>query len=187
MSNHTPHSETRITGTFVAPLFSPKGGIEGALLDAGDGIVQLTIDSEQLELSKLIAGLDGRQALIVDTESSPPPHKGEAAHAVRTLKRVLKVDGVDLADAAHFSQQKFRGKVARVHYARHGEANGVVLDSGDFIHLKPHGFKAVRVSVGDAIEAVGPAKPLVTGTGFVVEAQAVNGTPVAEKPKKPAR
>ena len=47
------------------------------------------------------------------------------------------------------------GVVTRLNYARHGEANGVVLDGGDFLHLKPDGMKRVELKVGQPIKAHG--------------------------------
>ena len=31
----------------------------------------------------------------------------------------------------------------RLNYAKHGAANGVVLDNGDFVHTRPDGFAAL--------------------------------------------
>jgi hypothetical protein len=185
MSKQAQHSAHRINGTFLAPLFSPKGMIEGALLDVDGNTVQLTIEKEQPELSRLLQGLTKSQKLVVEAMDAPPSPKGDSRHVVRTLDRVLTIDDVDV-DVAGASPipKSFHGKIARVHYARHGEANGVVLDSGDFIHLKPHGFVGARLSIGDEVEAVGPAARLATGTGFVVEAEKVNGVAVAPKAKK---
>ena len=69
--------------------------------------------------------------------------------------------------------------MARLNFTRHGEPNGVVLDTGDFVHLKPHGLRAAGLGVGDRVTAAGPAKPLAGGAGRAVEAEEVNGTPVA--------
>jgi hypothetical protein len=173
-----------IEGKFEFPLFSPKGGIEGLLINVNGDVVQLTIDKEAEQLSALVEDLENGQTLVVDAAPFPHSHKGESEHSVLTLKRVLQIDGVDVKDTSHAKARKFRGKVIRLNYARHGEANGLVLDSGDFIHLKPDGFIAAQLSIGDVVEARGPTKRLVTGNGFVVEAQEVNGKTIAQKGKK---
>jgi len=67
-----------------------------------------------------------------------------------------------------------------VNFARHGEANGVVLDSGDFIHTKPEGMKRLRLKIGDAVEADGDAQRLADDTGWAVDATSVNGRVVKE-------
>ena len=76
-----------------------------------------------------------------------------------------------------------QGIVKRINYARHGEANGVVLESGDFIHLKPEGMKHIGLKVGDQVTAEGTAALMPLGQQ-VIEAKTVNG--VAVMSKKPS-
>jgi len=66
------------------------------------------------------------------------------------------------------------GTVKRLNYARHGEPNGVVLDTGDFIHLKPHGMKRTALAVGQQVTAEGPSRQTTVG-GRAIEAKIVNG------------
>ena len=66
------------------------------------------------------------------------------------------------------------GIVERLNYVRHGEANGVVLDTGDFIHLKPDGMRQVDLKVGDSVDVDGKVHPMELG-GRMVEATVVNG------------
>ncbi len=56
-----------------------------------------------------------------------------------------------------------------------------MLDSGDFLHLRPRGFRDAALQVGDLASALGEARPMAGG-GFVVEATEING--VAIEPKK---
>jgi hypothetical protein len=72
------------------------------------------------------------------------------------------------------------GTVKRVNFARHGAANGVVLDSGDFIHLKPEGMKKVELKVGDHVTAEGIAALMPLGQR-VIEATIVNGVSLSSK------
>ena len=68
-----------------------------------------------------------------------------------------------------------QGVVKRINYSRDGEANGVVLESGDFIYLKPDGMKKVGLKVGDQVTAEGTATLMPLGQQ-VIEAKTVNGT-----------
>jgi hypothetical protein len=61
-----------------------------------------------------------------------------------------------------------------LNYALHGEINGAVLESGDFVHLKPEGASAVRIKLGMKLEGVGETRPMVNGRS-VIEAKEVNG------------
>ena len=70
----------------------------------------------------------------------------------------------------------------RLNFAVHGEVNGAVLDSGDFLHLKPHGAAAIDLTVGINVKGKGPTKPMVGGRR-VIEAEEVNGIQMEKKPK----
>ena len=67
-----------------------------------------------------------------------------------------------------------KGNVARIHYAKHGQPNGVVLESGEFIHLRPHGMAAIGVGVGAKVSAKGELRMTVLGTRML-EAHHANG------------
>ena len=55
-------------------------------------------------------------------------------------------------------------KVSRVHYAKHGEPNDVVLASGEFIHLCPHGVAAIGLEVSAKVSAQGELRMTILGT-----------------------
>ncbi len=62
---------------------------------------------------------------------------------------------------------------AGIHYAKHGEPNGVILASGEFIHTRPHGMKKLRLEVGSSVSASGELRSTVLGT-LLLEADEVN-------------
>jgi hypothetical protein len=78
---------------------------------------------------------------------------------------------------------KFSGRVARLNYALHGEVNGGILESGDFLHLKPEGARAVGLKLGLSVKGKGKTKPMADGH-LVIEADEVNGIPI-ERHKGP--
>ena len=63
--------------------------------------------------------------------------------------------------------------VAALHFARHGEPNGVVLETGEFIHLRPHGMALLGLGVGAAVRAVGELRLTALGQPML-EARQVN-------------
>ena len=78
------------------------------------------------------------------------------------------------------------GKVKRINYARTGEPNGVILDSGEFIHMKPEGMKQVELKQGDQVTAEGTAAMMPLGQQ-VIEAKTVNGDAmIAKRRGRPA-
>jgi hypothetical protein len=52
------------------------------------------------------------------------------------------------AGPGHGEALEVEGIVKRRSHARLGEANGVDLDSGDFVHMKPDGMKRVGLQIG---------------------------------------
>jgi hypothetical protein len=154
------------------------------LLEVDGTAAQIVIDPR--EHTVIFDDLRLGQMLKLEVTPATPSPKGEAAHPVHHFHSLVAVDGKRPQPAASI-QRVFKGRVERLNYAKHGEPNGVVLDSGDFIHLRPQGFRDAALRVGDAIQAEGDARPMVSG-GFVVEARQVNDVSIEpKKPKPPKR
>ena len=184
MSARYDHPTETIDGEFRYPIYSPKGGIEGALLHAGHDAVQLVFEPHGGPGAEAFSGLKAGEMVQVEARAEPASDKGDAQHAVYRFERLVSVNGRKPASLVHGAQAPYSGIVVRLNFARHGEANGVVLDSGHFIHTKPDGMAKLKLTVGDRVEADGEARPLVNGAGQVVEAAVVNGKPVGQ-PKPP--
>lgn len=177
-----PHHETRdvwsVEGRFQHLVYSPRGRIEGVLIDTDGVPTQFVFERHDEDAAAAFAGLRAGQALVIEgTEEGPSP-KGEAAHTVYRFERLASVDGK--APRRSDTVGSVEGKVVRFNYARHGEANGVVLDTGDFVHTKPRGFARLALKPGDKVRAEGRTQPLATGEGRVVEAVRVNGQALRE-------
>jgi hypothetical protein len=178
-----------IEAEFRYPIYSPRGGVEGALLLADEEHLQLVFEPDGGDAgSAVFSGL--RTGTRVRVEARPEPVSGahaEPAHRVYRFERLVSVDGraMDDAVAATPPRAPYSGIVVRLNFARHGEPNGYVLDSGDFIHTRPEGMAQLQLGVGDRVEADGEARPLAGGSGMVVEASVVNGRTL-DKPKRPA-
>ncbi|MDY3555480.1 hypothetical protein R5W24_004623 [Gemmata sp. JC717] len=158
--------ETRpLAGTVRQHNFSPKGEIEGVLLDTDSGPVQVNFPHGP-GAARSVPTPGALLRLIVAPDHRAADH-APGDHPVYEF--------VSDADAA---APVAEGVVARLNYARHGEPNGVVLDTGDFVHLKPHGMRQVALAVGTRVVAEGTARPTVTGHR-VIEATVVNGTELA--------
>ncbi len=172
----------KLTGTFKHIIFSPRGGVEGFLLDVGDEMTQVVLDKDDEKAAALVSVLREGQEVVVAAEDLPVSPKGPGVHPVRALRKLVSVDGVAPGKVTAPSAG-YAGTIVRLNYARHGAPNGFVLHNGDFIHVKPDGFERLGLAVGDPVTADGDAHFLSTGGGWAVEADTVNGKPV----KKPAR
>lgn len=66
----------------------------------------------------------------------------------------------------------------RVTTLRHGQPNGVVLETGGFFHMRPHGMTQVGLGIGAKVSAVGGLLMTVLGTRLL-EARQVNRVELA--------
>ncbi|HLH04699.1 MAG TPA: hypothetical protein VKX25_18170 [Bryobacteraceae bacterium] len=148
---------------------SPKGGYEGLLLREGGEVVQVNFARESAGEIAALAPEGAEIAVACEEDGSG---KRDAAHPVLKLVRLEGAHGS--WPAKDTDGGRFRGRVARLNYALDGQVNGGVLDSGDFLHLKPHGAKAVKLETGMRVEGHGKAKPLANGRR-IIEAEQVNG------------
>jgi hypothetical protein len=158
------------TGTVHSINISPKGFYEGFLLKSGKNVVQVNLAKEHLH--SLAGGWPS------DREKS----WGSPTHKLSKLVRVLD-NGGRKAEKYDRTPGKFSGRIERLNYALHGEVNGGILDSGDFLRLKPEEAQAVGLTVGMAVEARGRTKPMPVGH-FVIEADEVNGTVIGHPKEK---
>lgn len=165
------HDIYAIEGELEHHIYSPKGEVEGLMLTAGGVPVQFVVPTA---LRGEAAALRPGARLTVEGWVPPPSHKGDAVHDLYELSGITHVDG-RAATPGDEAEGTFNGTVVRLNYAKHGEPNGYVLDSGDFVHTKPDGFRRLGLDVGDRLKGTGLAAHLVGGAGRVFQAAEVNG------------
>lgn len=188
MSDQKHGGEESLTGTVQAFNFAPKGEIDGLLLDVDGKTVQVNIPPDKGPGVERLVGLSiavvvGPEPKVADhPKGDHPVHKfiafqGESAEAKPPHKPEPK-----RAHEGHGHEEPIEvsGTVERLNYAKHGEANGVVLNTGDFVHLKPDGMKAAALKVGQEVSARGKATPSQSGKR-AIEAEVVNGKELGHK------
>lgn len=171
-----------VAGTLKAYNFSPKGTIEAVLVEHDGKVLQLNCPPEIGEaVRKRVQEGKPVEADYADDPEIKKHHDG-GHHPVHLLVRLRSHDGVtiDVEGTDPGQTITVEGVVARLNYTRHGEPNGVVLETGDFIHLKPDGMREAKVKVGDTIKVEGAARP-IPGDRNAVEAHVVNGTHLKKK------
>ncbi len=162
-------------GTLQSFNYSPKGSLEGLLLETKDGILQFNFPHEYAEhIAKLV---DPGDKVTVIGDPHPDDRPGD--HPVFQLNSIEPKKGNAFSVNG---KATFEGKVARFNYALHGECNGVVLKNGDFVHLKPRGAELAELEIGQKVEVEGTAKPLIVGKGRVIEAFVINGIVIEDDP-----
>ena len=142
-------SPLKLRAKVVAFNISPKGHIEGALVETADGRAQINFPKHHAESLARSMRLGKRVELAV----KPEPNEGD--HPVFT---------------AHGEPAELSGTVVRLNYALHGEVNGYHLDDGTFAHVKPEGAKKYQVQVGDQVKAAGEQRAGADATVFEVRA-----------------
>jgi len=166
-----PHDrETEIlSGRLQQLLFSPKGGIEGLLLSVKSKIVQVSMKQEDAHPTALQQAIGKTIELKAARDHSPKTKHG--AHPVYKLRAISKLAGS--AATASDGAPAVHGVVAAIHYSKHGRPNGVILESGEFIHTRPPGMQKLKLKVGSKVSAHGELRMTMLGTSLL-EAQEVN-------------
>jgi hypothetical protein len=168
MAKHTEF----VHGTCQQLLFSPKGGVEGALVKMKGAVVQVSVPHDQG--AALLQMTRPGRPLRVLAVADHSPKTADGAHPVFKFESFADaagqaIDGPDMAPG----HTTVKGVVGALHFARHGEPNGVILETGEFIHLRPHGMVAAGLDIGSRVNAVGDLRMTVLGTRML-EAHRVN-------------
>ncbi len=168
-------------GTLQSFNISPKGSYEGLLVESEGQIVQVNFPQEW---SAAIAGLaaPGEQ---IHLQVEPHEKNGYGEHPVYRLLSISnqKKEKFPSGESNHEKDGHFSGTVTRLNYALHGEVNGAILNTGDFLHVKPHGADALALKLGMKVKGTGVKKPLLGGH-HVIEADEVNGVHIDKKGEK---
>lgn len=70
------------------------------------------------------------------------------------------------------------GVIEHLNFAKNGEPNGAVLDSGYFVHMKRRAAQVIGLRVGQKLQVQGKLKMSSSGGQKVIEADSVNGIDV---------
>lgn len=165
------HSEF-IHGTCQQLLFSPKGGIEGALVRTKGDVVQVSVPPDKGTALAEVTG-PGRQLRVLAVPDRSPK-AADGAHLVYKFESFADGSGqaIKVPDAQP-RETTIKGVVGAWHFARHGEPNGVILETGEFIHLRPRGVATAGLDIGSKVNAVGELRMTATGTRML-QARRVN-------------
>jgi len=138
------------------------------LLKNGNAAIQVNLPKDHRHF-----GDEWRPGAQIRVEVEPEEPHGTPEHLVFRMVRVIDTSHGGPERKADKSL-KFSGRIERLNYALHGEINGGILDSGDFLHLKPEGARAAGLTTGMTVKGRGKTKPMIGGH-FVIEAEEVNG------------
>lgn len=161
--------KSSLAGRLHYLLFSPRGAIEGMLMTVDSKSIQVSMEPGAAAPRELTAALGSDIEVKASVDHSRKSKDG--LHPVYKLSAITKIAGKPFK--AKRAPQQIRGVVAALHYAKHGEPNGVLLESGEFIHTRPDGMKKLKLTVGSTVIARGELRTTVLGTALI-EAREVN-------------
>ena len=169
--------ETIISGKVLQYNLSPKGHYEGMLIESNSGTVQVNFPKDgnsynpvQHKIGKLISIIATSFEEAKERKSEHPVYDFKAMDGKKDDKNPKLFDGF------------IKGKVISLNYALHGEVNGAIIDSGDFVHVKPEGADAIKLKLGQEISVEGKSRP-TSLPHLIIEAHRVNGTDLDHKHK----
>jgi hypothetical protein len=122
-----------IKGKVRSLNLSPKGFHESFLLHDGKRIVQINFARDAGE--NAAQGLKPGQTVSVNAEALDDERPSDHPVYCWIDRGVGTCEGV----------------VKQINYARHGEANGAILENGDFVHMRPDGARAVKLKIGQKL------------------------------------
>lgn len=162
-----------LNGTCRQLLFSPEGGIEGVLLTIKGRTVHVRVPAD-IGASLAWMTEPGKRLRVIAVPDSSPEVSG-AIHPVYEFHALADEAGRPARPPnADLQSHAFKGVVAALHFGPDGQANGVVLDSGEFILLRAQGMSRTGLKVGAKVRALGEIRMTLLGTRMMNAVQ-VNG------------
>jgi hypothetical protein len=176
------HEPQTLKGVVERFNYRPKGGYESVLIESADKLAQVNFPPHMAaEVAKAVATGDQISVVAVAGKS-----KGD--HSVYRLQKFTTAKGEEIVmlkpkpgEQPPPGEQpkpgnvgKIEGVVKYLNYARHGEVNGAVLESGDFVHLGPHGAELVKPAIGQKLSVEGAAATMADGHLVIEHPSAVN-------------
>jgi hypothetical protein len=167
-----------LSGTIEAFNYSPRGDIDGVMLKMSDKTAQINLPPGMgAALSQTAPG----STLKV----SACPEPGQADHPIYELQSLTTEQGKKIS-VPGAGDDKFvheEATIKHLNYARRGEVDGALLDSGDFVHVGP-AARDLKLSVGQKITVDGFAHAMLSGDHQAIHAVAIDGKRVEQSPPR---
>ncbi len=162
-----------LNGTCRQFLFSPDGAIAGVLLTIKGRTVQIRLPADIGVAVSRMTGVGRRLRLLAEADPATPPEG--ALYPLYAFTSFTDAAGrpVETAIAAA-GREELKGMVDCLHFGPHGEPDGVVLVSGELVHLGAAGMIATGLKAGSKLRALGEVRITLLGTRMLRATQ-VNG------------
>ena len=164
----------KLLGMAKAINYAPKGEVAGLILVADGETVQVNFPPDWADLAPTVLGQ------TIELEVAPEPKVADHPEGDHRVYCLVAIKGESAGRPGGHrpptpaASGAVEGVAASLNYAKHGEANGVLLDTGDFVHLKPGGMKRSGLELGQRVVARGEARTFGAGR-TAIDARSVNG------------
>ncbi|MEO7730840.1 MAG: hypothetical protein ABIY55_07715 [Kofleriaceae bacterium] len=132
MTKKSRASASQLRGKVLAFNISPKGHVEGVLIETDSGVAQLNFTKHGADARMMRVG--AKVDVAVELEHDRGDHPVYAP-----------------SDAEFHAT----GTIVRLNHALHGDINGCHLDDGTFVHIKPDEAKGYDLRIGAKVTASG--------------------------------
>lgn len=172
-----------ISGIVEGYNLDPRGMVNGIVLKDGDRATQLNLPPN------IAAAITAAAPVGQKVSATGVPEIVVGGRSIFRFVSLTTADGKQYkmpAPGRDDSQvTHVDGTVKQLNYSPRGEVDGVVLDTGDFLHVSPREAAQLNLAVGEKISADGHAHPMLTGHS-AMEATKVNGMSI-DRPRPQGR
>lgn len=179
--DNAPHT---LKGVLERFNYSPRGGYDSMLITSSEALVQVTFPPHMAaQMRKAVTA--GDQISVVAVAE---PSKGD--HSIYRLQKLTSAKGEEIVmlepkpgDRSQPNNlEKIEGTIKYLNYARHGEVNGVIFESGDFVHLGPHGAGLLHLAIGQKLVVEYVTAMMPDGHIVIEHPVNVNGVEIPDGP-----
>jgi hypothetical protein len=165
---------TQVSGIVQSYNLDRRGSINGLIIKDGDQLAQLNVPPDQATALKAAAPVGQKIEATAMTERS------DADHAVYRVQSLKGADGKELKidDPGEGKPMHVEGTVKSLNYSPRGDADGAILDTGDFVQMGPGAARDAALAVGQKLSVDGNTRPMSDGHN-IINPTSVNGNEVA--------
>ena len=148
-------------------------------MTVGGQPVQIVFNRDDKLLSNDFETLSRKSRIVV--RAKPPRHSTKPSqHRVLRMVKLISINERKPRKRKSVGTDVFAGTVTRLNYSRHGVANGVMLDGGEFVHAKADAMSQLKWKVGDDLRVKGKAR-LMPGGGVIIDLSGVRDQRVSKR------
>ena len=166
-----------LTGTVESFNYGPHGSPSGIMLKADGKVMQVNCPPD-VGVALLAAAPVGDEVKVTAIEA-----RAKADHPVYHLIQLTNSKGQSFVGGpgAAGAMVHLEGTVKTLNYGPHGDVDGAILDSGDFVLIGPPTAEALKLAPGQKLTLDGSARPMLVGHN-IIQATTVNGFAVMAPP-----